>query len=99
MGGSGAIVSTLAAAVALLVPAEALPADAALAIPPLATEMLSEPFSGTPATKQPISHPAIPTHPYLGATGTNSMHNDAYASDAYRVSGPLGRHLQVRSAR
>ena len=26
------------------------------------------------------------------------MHNDAYASDAYTVSGPLGRDLQVRSA-
>ena len=26
------------------------------------------------------------------------MHNDAYASDAYEVSGPLGRNLQVRSA-
>ena len=26
------------------------------------------------------------------------MHNDAYATDAYEVSGPLGRKLQVRSA-
>ncbi len=34
----------------------------------------------------------------MSATGTNSMHNDAYASDAYTVSGPLGRDLQVRSA-
>jgi len=26
------------------------------------------------------------------------MHDDAYASDAYEVSGPLGNHLEVRSA-
>ena len=34
----------------------------------------------------------------MSPNGTNSMHNDAYASDAYTVSGPLGRNLQVRSA-
>ena len=34
----------------------------------------------------------------LSANGTNSMHNDAYASDAYDVSGPLGSDLQVTSA-
>src|SRR6478735_2353242 len=97
---SRVILSTLAAAVALLIPAaaSAAPEIQTLPIPPLPTDLLSESFTGTPATKQPISHPAIPAHPYLGATGTNSMHNDAYASDAYRVSGPLGRKLQVRSA-
>jgi hypothetical protein len=97
---SRVILSTLAAGVALLIPAaaSAAPEIQTLPIPPLPTDLLSESFTGTPATKQPISHPAIPAHPYLGATGTNSMHNDAYASDAYRVSGPLGRKLQVRSA-
>ena len=90
------VLSTLAAGALLLVPtqvtAEPVP------IPPLPTDLLSESFTGTPATKQPIAHPAIPAHPYMSATGTNSMHNDAYASDAYTVSGPLGRDLQVRSA-
>ena len=83
---SRVILSTLAAGVALLIPAaaSAAPEIQTLPIPPLPTDLLSESFTGTPATKQPISHPAIPAHPYLGATGTNSMHNDAYASDAYR---------------
>ncbi len=88
--------STLAAAALLLAPT-AVHADP-LPIPPLPTDLLTESFTGTPAVEQPIAHPAIPSHPYLSANGTNSMHNDAYASDAYTVSGPLGRHLQVRSA-
>ena len=67
-------------------------------IPPLPTDLLSESFTGTPAVKQPIAHSTIPSHPYLSANGTSSMHDDAYASDAYTVSGPLGRDLQVRSA-
>jgi len=94
------VLSTLVAGAALLVPAVLMPAQALPAppIPPLPTDVLSESFTGTPAPKQPISHPAIPTHPFLSPTGTNSMHNDSYASDAYRVSGPLGRDLQVRSA-
>src|SRR5690349_22198845 len=95
------VLSTLAAGVLLLLPA-LLGAPAAnsqpLPVPPLPTDLLTESFTGTPATRQPIAHPPIPSHPFLSPTGTNSMHNDAYASDAYTVSGPLGRDLQVRSA-
>ena len=40
----------------------------------------------------------LPQHPYLAANGSSSMHNDAYASDAYAGGGPLGRDLQVSSA-
>lgn len=67
-------------------------------IPPLPTDLLSEPFTGTPATAQPLPHQQIGQNPFLSPNGTNSMHDDAYASDAYEVSGPLGRNLQVRSA-
>src|SRR3954452_14284558 len=93
------IVSTLVAVAALLLPTT-VHADPAPAppIPPLPTDLLSESFTGTPAVKQPIAHPTIPSHPYLSPNGTSSMHDDAYASDAYEVSGPLGRNLQVRSA-
>ena len=54
-------------------------------------------YVGAPATPNPIAHPPIPQHPYLSPDGTNSMHNDAYASDAYQVSGPLGIDPQVKS--
>ena len=53
-------------------------------------------YVGAPATPDPIAHPPIPQHPYLSPDGTNSMHNDAYASDAYEVSGPLGIDPQVK---
>ncbi|HET9422417.1 MAG TPA: hypothetical protein VFO49_14855 [Nocardioides sp.] len=53
-------------------------------------------YVGAPATPNPIEHPPIPQHPYLSSDGTNSMHNDAYASDAYQVSGPLGIDPQVK---
>jgi hypothetical protein len=54
-------------------------------------------YVGAPATPNPIDHPPIPQHPYLSPNGTSSMHNDAYASDAYEVSGPLGIEPQVKS--
>ena len=91
------VLSTLIAGALLVVPAHVAAAPQP-PIPPLPTDLLSESFTGTPATKQPIAHPTIPSHPYLSPNGTNSMHNDAYASDAYTVSGPLGHDLQVRSA-
>ncbi|MBV9830030.1 MAG: hypothetical protein JOZ82_00415, partial [Marmoricola sp.] len=78
----------------------AIPASAAPAppIPPLPTDLLSGGFSGTPATAHPVAHEPVPENPYMSANGTNSMHDDAYGSNGYEVSGPLGRHLQVRSA-
>ena len=91
-------------AVALLVSALAsftalVPASATtLPIPPLPTDLLTEPFSGTPATAQPLAHEPIGQNPFLAPNGRNSMHDDAYASDAYEVSGPLGNNLRVRSA-
>ncbi|MBO9522074.1 MAG: hypothetical protein J7518_11105 [Nocardioidaceae bacterium] len=89
-------------ALALLLSACLLPqaasANGALPIPALPTDWLSEPFSGTPATANPLPHEPIGQNPFLSANGTNSMHNDAYASDAYEVSGPLGVDLTVRSA-
>ena len=91
----------LTAAVLLAALVAVLPAAATsspLPIPPLPTDLLTEPFTGTPSTAQPLAHEPIPQNPFLAPNGTNSMHNDAYASDAYAVSGPLGNHLQVRSA-
>jgi len=41
-----------------------------------------------------IDHVAIPDHPFM-AVGGNNMHNDAYVSDAYAASGPLGLDPQV----
>ncbi len=63
------------------------------------TGLLGAPkYVGAPATANPIAHPPIPEHPYLSANGTSSMHNDAYASDAYEVRGPLGIRPQVKTS-
>jgi hypothetical protein len=75
-----------------------IPALKGLPIPSLPTDLLVPRFIGAPATQQPLASPVNPQNPWLSPNDTNSMHNDAYASDAYRVSGPLGKKLQVRSA-
>ena len=67
-------------------------------IPTLPTDLLVPSYVGAPATAQPLAHPAIPQNPFLAANGRSSMHNDSYSSDAYRVSGPLGRNLKVTTA-
>ena len=89
-----------AAAAALLAPAWHLGTAGAAAppIPALPTDMLSGGFHGTAARPRPITPPHTAQNPFLSPDGTNTMHDDAYATDAYRVSGPLGRNLQVRSA-
>lgn len=87
----------LAAAAAVLVP-QAGSANGQLPIPALPTDWLTGPFTGTAAVANPLPHETIKQNPYLSPNGTNSMHNDAYASDAYTGPGPLGRNLKVRSA-
>ena len=99
--------TALATTVALAAPASAddpevtlppIPAIKGLPIPSLPTDLLVPKFIGAPAPEQPIAHPPIPQNPWLSPDGTNTMHNDAYASDAYQVSGPLGNGLKVKSA-
>jgi hypothetical protein len=75
-----------------------IPAVRGLPIPSLPTDLLVPRFTGSAATARPISHSEIPQNPWLAPDGSNSMHNDAYASDAYAVSGPLGKNLKVTSA-
>ena len=75
-----------------------IPAISGLPIPSLPTDLLVPRFVGAPATEKPISQRPTPQNPSLAPDGTNTMHNDAYATDAYRVSGPLGRDLEVTSA-
>src|ERR1700710_910224 len=76
----------------------ALPAPEGLPIPSLPTDLLVPQFVGNPAAAQPVPHHKVPQLPMLAANGTSSMHDDAYASDAYEVSGPLGHDLQVSTA-
>jgi hypothetical protein len=54
-------------------------------------------FTGHAAKRHPIKAPKIPRHPFMAANGRNAVHNDAYQSDTYRNSGPLGRNMRVFS--
>ncbi len=105
---AAALVTTAGLTSALLTPGSAasappelnlppIPAVAGLPIPSLPTDLLVPQFVGAPATARPVRHRPIPHSPWLSPNGTSSMHNDAYASDAYEVSGPLGRKLKVTS--
>jgi hypothetical protein len=66
-------------------------------IPTLPSDALVPQFEGAPAPQRPMDHPRVPQHPFLSPNGTSSMHNDAYSTDAYDVSGPLGQDLEVTS--
>jgi hypothetical protein len=91
------LVGTLASVPASADPVSDIQAKAGLPIPSLPTDLLVPKFIGGPAAPQPIARPAVPQNPWVAANGRSSMHNDPYSSDAYEVSGPLGRALTVTS--
>lgn len=65
---------------------------------PVGTGVLFTPaFTGAAFVADPIPAPAVPQHPHMARNGFNSMHNDAYATDAYLGLGPLGRDPEVTS--
>jgi len=45
----------------------------------------------------PIPHVPVPQHPFMGPNPGNNMHSDAYISDTYEASGPLGLNPKVVS--
>jgi hypothetical protein len=56
------------------------------------------PFEGTPAVPNPIGAvPAVPQNPFMAPNGRNNLHNDAYMTDTYRVSGPLADGPEISS--
>jgi hypothetical protein len=95
LGAAGGTVGSASAAELSTPP---IPAISGLPILSLPTDLLVPKFVGAPASARPIQHRPVPQNPWLSPNDTNTMHNDAYASDAYEVSGPLGRNLKVKSA-
>lgn len=83
----------------LVTPAAATTTGALLPppIPSLPTDLLVPRYVGSPATPDPLPHQPVPQNPSLAPNGRSSMHNDTYSTDAYEVSGPLGRDLQLTS--
>jgi hypothetical protein len=50
-------------------------------------------FIGEPATPDPVYAPDPPRHPHMAANGRSNIHDDAYQTDTYQGSGPLGRGI------
>src|SRR5947208_956813 len=74
-------------------------ASAAAAVPaqpiPEGPEAGSVPaFIGTAAKAKPVSAPSVPSHPFMAQNGRSNIHDDAYMTDTYTGSGPLGRNMQ-----
>ncbi len=74
------------------------PATGAVPIPPGPGDSSVSQFQGKAATPHRVRGRAVPRNPFLAPNGRSSMHDDAYASDAYAGPGPLGRHLRLTSA-
>ena len=55
-------------------------------------------FFGMAATPDPFFAPRVPRHPFMAPNGRSNLHNDAYQTDVYRQSGPLGRRIRTKSA-
>ena len=88
----------VAAALLALGAASLTPAAGAIPIPPGPADSTVAAFEGRSARPDPVRSRTVPRHPFLAANGRNSMHNDAYASDAYAGPGPLGRNLRLTTA-
>jgi hypothetical protein len=51
-------------------------------------------FIGTAAKPKPVSAPSVPRNPFMAPNGRSNLHDDAYMTDTYTGSGPLGRNMQ-----
>jgi hypothetical protein len=91
------VVGIWVAAVVALVGIVVVIPDGWLPIPPGPGVMVTPAYVGRPATPHPIEM-TVPRHPGMAPNGASSMHNDAWASDAYPWAGPLGESPEVDTA-
>ncbi len=92
-----AAAATLALAGLAIAPAASLARTPATPLKDQGTTALPS-FSGAAATPAPITGTGrIPHNPFMAANGNSGVHNDAWQTDAYSRSGPLGRSPSVFS--
>lgn len=72
--------------------------DAWLPIPPGPGLLVTPGYVGREAIVRPVTGFEVPQHPHLARNGAGSMHNDAWATDAYTWRGPIGDRPDVDSA-
>ena len=84
---------------ALALAAACAPTPAAAAVPiPEGPDASTLPvFIGAPAKPHPISGTTTPQNPFMAPNGRSNLHDDAYMTDSYPQSGPLGHAVQRTS--
>ncbi|MEI6446721.1 MAG: hypothetical protein WCO96_02430 [Actinomycetes bacterium] len=88
------IAAAIAASALIAVPAAAQAATPASPIGNVAPATTLPTFSGNAWTKKPITATKPPQNPYMAANGNSNLHNDAWMTDTYWRSGPLGKNLK-----
>jgi hypothetical protein len=85
----------------LLIAAPAARAEGAppIPIPQNPSDLAAIPaFAGAPAVARSVSAPAVPQNPFMAPNGRSNLHDDAYMTNTYTWSAPLGNGMQVLSA-
>src|SRR5437773_7346662 len=54
-------------------------------------------FVGSAARAHPVSAPQPPQNPFMAPNGRRNVHDDAYMTDTYAWSGPLGKNIERSS--
>src|SRR5438128_5741391 len=54
-------------------------------------------FIGSPAKASRVSAPTVPQNPFMAPNGRSNLHDDAYMTNTYLWSGPLGNNMQTLS--
>jgi hypothetical protein len=87
-------VSRLALALAVVCCAlAATTASAAVPIPEGPDASTLPTFIGSPATPHSVKGTTVPQNPFMAPNGRSNLHDDAYMTDSYRQSGPLGHNM------
>jgi hypothetical protein len=54
-------------------------------------------FIGSPAKPSRVAAPSVPQNPFMAPNGRSNLHDDAYMTNTYLWSGPLGNNVQTLS--
>ena len=54
-------------------------------------------FIGAPARPRAVASPSVPQNPFMAPNGRSNLHDDAYMTNTYLWSGPLGENMQTLS--
>jgi hypothetical protein len=95
------VAAAIATLVLLAMPAGAAAQTTGVTPPPIPQGPMAgdiKTFEGSPAKPDPFSLPPVPRNPFMAPNALSNLHDDAYQTDTYLWSGPLGHRMQTQSA-